>query len=304
MSELNKNLSLDYTKRIIKRVLVIAGCIILIPIVSLFLSFNSYFQATGVLILSILIIENITRIVSRSFIYLYLKSNNLALDSEDLYIVGIRNVSNVIKFVIIVLVGFFLYGIDITKFFTTMSIVAAAIVWGFKEFIFNFSAGMYLLFSKKLEVNHYVEIDNHKGKVRDITFQTIELKTDSGDLVHVPNHLTVIKEMTNCSRDSLKKIEIEISLLRDEMPLIKKIEKQLIKKLKQDYDELINSENPIELQYKEILSKKVTFIFVINMTRYTFNLENKIQQIAYSIIGDLLIKYHGNEKNKKISLEE
>lgn len=294
----------DFSKRILKRVFIIAACIILFPIISALLIFNPILQSTGIFILCILILENLTRIGSRTFIYIYLKSNNLPLDSEDLYILGIRNVSNVLKFIIIILTGFYLYGIDITKFFTTLSIVAAAIVWGFKEFIFNFSAGMYLLFSKKLEINQYIEIDDYKGKVRDITFQTIEIKTDSGDLVHIPNHLTVIREITNCSKDNLKKIEIEISLLRDEMPLIKKIEKQLTKKLKQDYDDLINSENPIELQYKEILSKKVTFTFVINISRYTFNLENKIQQIAYSIIGELLIKYHSNEKNNKINSEE
>lgn len=300
LAELNK----DYSKRIIKRVLMIAACIVLFPIVSNVLSFNSLIQSTGIFILCIIVLDNVTRIISRTFIYIYQKSNNKDIDFEDLFILGIRNVSDFIKYILIFLMGLYLYGIGVSTFFTTVSIAFVAIVIAFKEFILNILAGMYLLFSKNLEVKQYVEIDGVRGKIIDVSYQTIEMKTDSGDTIFLPNSTGFTQKVINCAKDNLKAITIEISLLRDEMPLIKKIDKQLRKKLSQDYPEMLNKDNPITLKYKDILSKKVTFEFVIKTSKYSFEIEDKIQQVAFSIIGDLLIKYHSNDKNKKINSEE
>ena len=300
MFNFTTELGIDYFKRIIKRVIFIAICIVLLPIVSLILSFNETIKALGLFILFLIIIENGVRIFARTFIYIYSKANDLPLDSEDLFILGVRNISDVIKVIIAFFVGLYLFGVNIAEFFTTISIVAVAIVWGLKEFILNFLAGMHLLFSRFVEIKEYVEIKGIRGRITDITSQNIEMKTDNGDMVYIPNSTIMSEEVISSSKENLKKIRIEISLLRDEMPLIKKIEKQLYKKLMEEHEDLLIKENPIILQYQEILSKKVSFLFIVQISRYSFEAENTIRQIALSIIGDLLIKYHNNEKSHKI----
>ena len=298
-------LNSDYFQRVLKRLLIIIIFFLAYQIISN-LELEFYISATLKIFIIAVIIQNIFRIVSRTLIYLYLRTKNLPFDLEDLFIIGMKHIFNVIKVIIIFFVSLYILEIEFFTFFTSMALVGVAIAILFKEFISNLLNGMYLFFSEKFNLKQYVEINGVRGYVTDISFQTIELKNDSGDYVYIPNSIIQTREIVNFSRESLKQIEIEISLLRDEMPLIKNIEKEVKKKLQKEYDELLSKkdDSPITLEYIEISSKEVSFKFKIKTSKYSFNIERKIRQFTYHVIGELLIKYHKNDKSKRMEFEE
>ncbi|MFP4402252.1 MAG: mechanosensitive ion channel family protein [Candidatus Nanoarchaeia archaeon] len=295
----------DYILRLIKRGLIIILAITLFQIVDLI---GIYFYIDAVLKLTLLyvIIQNAIRIISRTSIFLYMRAKNLPLDSQDLFIVGLSHIFMILKYIFLFTAGLYLFGIEIETFFTSISIVGVAIAILFKEFISNMLSGMYLFFSEHINLKHYVEINGIRGNVKDISFQAIELITDSGNHVYIPNSTIQTKEIINFSKESLKQINIEVVLLRDEMPLIKRIEKEVQKKLNKEYEQLLSkkAEEPIQLEYREISSKDVTFAFIITTSKFSFDIEYDIKQFTYKVIGDLLIKYHETEKSRAIEKEE
>ncbi|MCH8519756.1 MAG: mechanosensitive ion channel family protein [Nanoarchaeota archaeon] len=298
-------LNSDYFQRVLKRLLLIIIFFLAYQIVNN-LELEFYVSSFLKIFIIAVIIQNVFRIVSRTLIYLYLRAKNLPFDLEDLFIVGMKHIFNVIKVIIIFFVSLNILQIDFSTFFTSMALVGVAMAILFKDFISNMLNGMYLFFSDKFNLKQYVEINGVRGVITDISFQTIEMKNDSGDYVYIPNSTIQTKEIVNFSRESLKQIEIELSLLRDEMPLIKSIEKEVKKKLQKEYEELLSKkdENPIVLEYIEISSKEVSFKFKIKTSKYSFAIERRIKQFTYHVIGELLIKYHKSEKSKFIEMEE
>ncbi|MFT4244583.1 MAG: mechanosensitive ion channel family protein [Candidatus Woesearchaeota archaeon] len=303
--ELNVKINSNYFHRILKRVVIIIIFFLAYQVVDN-LELEFYTSSFLKIVIISVIVQNIFRIVSRTLIYLYLRTKNLPFDLEDLFIVGIRHILNVIKVIVIFFITLHILQIEFLTFFTSMALVGVALAILFKDFISNLLNGMYLFFSEKFNLKQYVEINGVRGYVTDISFQTIELKNDSGDYVYIPNSIIQTREIINFSREGLKQIEIEISLLRDEMPLIKSIEKEVKKKLQKEYEELLSKkdENPITLEYIDISSKEVSFKFKIKTSKYSFNIEKKIRQFTYHVIGELLIRYHKNDKSKRMETEE
>ena len=302
----NYKINTDYILRVIRRLLIIILAVICLGIVDLVKTEYIFLDAVLKLVIIAIIIQNISRIVTRTIIYLYVRSKNQAFDFEDLFTVGLRHIFTGIKFVLLFLIALYLFGIQLNAFFTSISLIGVAIAILFKEFISNMLNGMYLFFTEKFDIKQYVEINGVKGIITDISFQAIEMKNDSNDYVYIPNSTIQTSEIINYSKESLKQIVISISLLRDEMPLIERIEKEIKKKLSKQYEEILSKKdpNPIRLEYDEILSKKVSFKFIIITSKYSFQLEKEIKQFAYHVIGNLLIKYHKNEKIKALELDD
>lgn len=296
----NYKINADYVLRVIRRLLIIILAIVCLGIVDLVKTEYVLLDAILKLIIIAVIIQNVSRIVTRTIIYLYIRSKNLQVDFEDLFTVGLKHIFSGVKFVLLFLVVLYLFGIELNAFFTSISLIGVAIAILFKEFISNMLNGMYLFFSEKFDIKQYVEINGIKGIITDISFQAIEMKNDSNDYVYIPNSTIQTSAIINYSKESLKQIVIDISLLRDEMPLIERIEKEVRKKISKQYEDILSKKdsNPIKLEYNEILSKKVSFKFIIITSKYSFQLEKEVKQFAYHVIGDLLIKYHKNEKIK------
>lgn len=302
--EYDYRLNLDYILRVIKRILIIILGVVCYRIVEV-LELGFFTDATLKLIIISIILQNFLRIISRTFVYIYLRSKGLSYDLEDLFVVGMKHIFNGVKVVIIFLLALYLYGVDIPVFFTSLTLVGVAMAILFKEFISNMLNGMYLFFSDKFNLKQYVEINGVRGVITDISFQAIEMKNDSNDYVYIPNSTIQSKEIINYSKESLKEIRIEIALLRDEMPLIKRIEKEVKSQLSKKYGEILSkkTDEPVTLEYEEILSKKVSFRFIIKTSKYSFKIEREIKQFTLHVIGELLIKYHKSEKSKQIEME-
>lgn len=305
MNEKNQ-INFDYVLRIVIRILIIILATICLRIVDLVQTQYVIFNGIVKLIIISIIVQNISRIATRTIIFLYIRSKKQPLDFEDLFTVGLKHIFTGIKTLLLFLIALYLFGIDLNSFFTSISLIGVAIAILFKDFISNMLNGMYLFFSEKFDIKQYVEINGVKGIITDISFQAIEMKNDSNDFVYIPNSSIQTSEIINYSKESLKQIIIEVSLLKDEIQLIEKIEKTIRKKVVENYSEILSKKDPlpIKLEFKEILPKQLSITFRIVTTRYSFQLEKELKQFTYKKISEILIKHHSNKNSYKSKITQ
>lgn len=147
----------------------------------------------------------------KQLIFLTYRSNN-PMRKRDNFIIGINHLSKI-------LVGFLagalilsLLNISVKEAFTTLSLIAAAVVLMTKDYISNLINGMYLTFARVVNVGDQVSIDGNKGKILDITLTNVHMLNDDDDIVYIPNNKVFSSEIINYTRRELKKSSIEFEV--------------------------------------------------------------------------------------------
>src|SRR5699024_4638319 len=108
-------------------------------------------------------------------VYLYIKKSGRPHEFKDNFILGISQIANILSFVAFVIALFLLFNINARDFFTSISIVAAAIAIISKDYVSNMINGMIIMFSDQLSLEDYVKIGTHKGKIVNITLLNTHL---------------------------------------------------------------------------------------------------------------------------------
>lgn len=151
---------------------------------------------------------------------------------RDNFTIGVAHLARVLYSLLLIVLALALFNISLKEAFTTLSLIAAAVVLITKDYISNLITGMYITFTRLVNVGDQVAIDGHKGKIVDITLSTIHLLNDDDDLLFIPNSKVFASEIINYTRRELKKttidFEVDIAAVRD----IARLEKVLIDTLK------------------------------------------------------------------------
>lgn len=145
-------------------------------------------------------------------VYLYIKKSGRQNDFKNNFVIGINQIANILSFIMFVFALFLLFNIDAREFFTSISIVAAAIALISKDYISNMINGMIIMFSDQLSLEDYVKIGEHRGKITNITLLNMHIINDDDDLVYVPNNSILTSDIVNFTKRNIKKIIIEFEL--------------------------------------------------------------------------------------------
>lgn len=138
---------------------------------------------------------------------------------RDNFIIGVSHLAKVLYGMLAIVLVLSLFNITVKEAITTLSLIAAAIVLITKDYISNLINGMYLTFAKVINVGDQVQIENHKGRILDITLTNVHLLNDDDDIIYIPNNKVFSSEIINYTRRELKKsnleFEIENGLIKD-----------------------------------------------------------------------------------------
>jgi small-conductance mechanosensitive channel len=168
---------------------------------------------------------------------------------------------------------------------TSLSLVAVAFVLIFKEYITNFLNGLNLMFSKDFRIKDTVKIGDNKGKIIDFTFNNVQLKTESGDIIYVPNSTFLTKEISNLSKSSLKSININAILFRKDLKKFEKNKQELLNNIFKTYsDNIIEIEN-IDLSISKLEKETFTIIFEIYLPKHSSKLELSMRNYTLTQVG-------------------
>lgn len=144
---------------------------------------------------------------------------------------GIDNIARVLIAFGAIVTIFKFFGVDIRTLLTSVSIVAAAIAIITKEYINDFIVGLYFSFSRNFDINDYVKIGEHKGKITELQILKVRLLNDDDDAVLLPNSKVYNSEIVNYTRRDIRLMNIDFELGLQQVSSLETLEEELIEAL-------------------------------------------------------------------------
>ena len=220
---------------------------------------------------------------SRLFlVYLYLRRSGRPQEFRDNFILGISQIANILSFLALIFAIFKLFDIDAREFFTSISIVAAAIAIISKDYISNMINGMIFMFSDQLSLEDYVKIGSHKGKIVNITLLNIHLLNDDDDLVYIPNNSVISSDIINYTKRNIKKVTIEFELNERHIKDYESLTQEFGLVLK-PHQKMVKDGSPV-LKVISIHKDSVNFKYQFLLTKRNRELERDIRRKINDII--------------------
>lgn len=166
-------------------------------------------------------------IVTAIMIMIYRLRKNIPYKFSDNVINGINNLYYLILTfgAIMMVLGF--WGIDFKDLLTSLSIVAAAIAIISKDYVSGIISGIIISFSKEINIDDYVLIGEHKGKILEINLSKITLLNEDDDIIYIPNDKVYMSEIINYTKKEIKKVSIDFELAIEYHTTIEQLENNL-----------------------------------------------------------------------------
>ena len=207
---------------------------------------------------------------------LYRLRNKLSLDKSDNIITGINNGFKIILYVS----GFFLvlsfYGVGLVQFFTSISIVAAAIAIVSKDYITSMISGFILSFTKMINIDNYVTIGEVKGQVKDIKLTKMYLENNQGELIILNNDKVFSSDIINHTLSNKRRVSLNFELPASTMYEIDELENALIECIG-EFNQYIDQES-FTLRVDNIFIDKIVLSFYYTLDKLEPEIEKTIRK--------------------------
>lgn len=246
-------------------------------------------------VLTFFIFLTIINIVTSILVMVYRLRKNIPYKFTDNVINGINNLYYLIVTfgVILMILGF--WDIEIKDLLTSLSIVAAALAIISKEYVNSIISGIIISFSKEINIDDYVKISGHKGKIIDITLTKISLLNDDDDIIYIPNDKVYQSEVINYTKKELKKVSVDFELDAKYHTTIEMLEAKLIDALK-DYKEYIE-DGSFNIKIVNLYHDYLSLKFQYKLKEVNREAERMIRRKTIRVIANS-IKENEIEKSK------
>lgn len=211
-----------------------------------------------------------------TLVAIYLRRRHQQTEFRNNFIIGINQIASILSFVALVFGIFFLFSIDPKQFFTSISIIAAAIAILFKDYITNMINGLILMFSSHLSIDDYVGIGEYRGRIIDITLMNVHLLTDDDDVIYIANSTILTSNIVNFTIRNHRKIIIEFALKPEQIEGLNELENHLVLSLK-DWRAQILPESA-SMRVVNINSSTVLIKFQLVLQRTNRRIERDIRR--------------------------
>ncbi len=156
------------------------------------------------------------------------------------FVIGIDRISWILNVIILLISLMLAVGIRPLEFLTSITIVAAAIAVLTKDYITNIANGLIIMFSDQLEIGDKIHIGKNTGFIRDITLINLILRSETGEIIIVPNSMVLASEIVNYSRNNAHQIIFDFELKNEISLQLIEIEEKLKTELK-SFSEVVYS---------------------------------------------------------------
>ena len=154
------------------------------------------------------IIISLVRIITVR-LYLRKKSND---PMRSNFVLGVNRIAEILNGAIFLVALILLFGEKPGEFFTSITIVAAAIAIVSKDYITNMINGLIIMFSDQFTLGDTIKVGEHEGKITDVTLLNMVLTNEDADLVMIPNNLLLTAQVINHSKQHIKKLTFEFDM--------------------------------------------------------------------------------------------
>jgi small-conductance mechanosensitive channel len=219
-----------------------------------------------------------------SLVVIYLRRHHQVAGFRNNFIIGINQITNLLSYVVFFISILLLLDIEPKEFFTSISIIAAAIAITFKDYITNMINGLIVMFSDQLTIEDYVKIGEYKGKIVDITLMNVHLLSEDDDLIYISNSTILTSNIINLTKNNQKKITLEFSLQPNQIEGLNEMEQHLVDSM-QPYEEHIRPES-MHMRVTNINNNSVTIKFQLILNKQDRRMERDIRRhLNWNIIS-------------------
>lgn len=212
----------------------------------------------------------------RTIIWFYKRGKGLRNEKNDNVTLGLKNLKYILLAAGIFIASLTLFGIDFRTFFTSISIVAAAIAIVTKDYIIDIISGIILSFSSYIKTDDYIKTGELSGKVIDMTLSKILLLNDDDDIIAVPNNKAFSNEIVNYTRKASKKVTIEFDMVLASLKTVEDLEESLIRIL--DEFQPYIEEDSYYLRIEKIHADSISLKFQYILKRMNRTIEKEIRK--------------------------
>src|SRR5690554_7988941 len=218
------------------------------------------------------IIISLARIITVR-LYLRKKSHD---PMRSNFVLGINRIAEILNAGIFIIALMLFFGTNPLEFFTSITIVAAAIAIVSKDYITNMINGLIIMFSDQFTLGDTIKIGEYEGKITDVTLLNMVLVNEDSDLVMIPNNILLTSQAINHSKQHVRKLTFEFEMKIVPGLDVNEIEAQL-RSVTLEFEQYINIES-FYLKTMAINKDGVRFKCQFLMNTYVKGLEKKISR--------------------------
>lgn len=193
-------------------------------------------------------------------LFVYRRRNKIR--GKDNFIIGINTIYYIFLFILLMLLIMVVMRVNIKEFFTSISIIAAAIAIVSKDYISNAINGMILMFNNQISINDHIKIGEHKGKIIHISLLNVQILNEEDDIIFVPNTNLLSQDIINYSKSGSTQVSMELSIDADHLGSFDELERYFISKLSQDSN---IEPNTFKLKLLEVQNRKARVRVEVNL---------------------------------------
>lgn len=206
------------------------------------------------------------------------------------FVIGIDRLSTVLNFNVLLASLMLAFGVRPLDFLTSITIVAAAIALLTKEYITNIVNGLIMMFSDQLEIGDKILVGKNVGFIRDITLINMVLKSETGEIIIVPNTLVMASEVVNYSKNHSHQVVLDSEIPFHTAIQLNNLEKTLNESLRQ-FSEVVY----VEGSQLNIIERKPESLII----RYQFPIksgEKTVEKNVKKSINQALINWSNDNR--------
>ncbi len=237
--------------------------------------------------LQFVIFTTATELIKHIFQHYYRKSKGLKFNANDNFIQAVNNLHYILIFFAVIITALSFMNLKFMDVITSLSIVAAAIAIISKDYLSNIISGLITVFTKEVEIDDNIQIQQHKGKVKSLTLSKLVLLNDDDDVVYIPNNVVFSNDFINYSKRTVRKTSIDFDMDISHLKSAEAIE-TLLRKGIEAYVDYID-QSSIYLRIEEILKDHVSFKFQYTLLKPDRELEREIRRKVKRDILDMIV---------------
>jgi len=140
-------------------------------------------------------------------LFVYRRRNHIK--GKDNFTIGINTIYYIFLIILLIILAMALLRVNLRDFFTSLSILGAAIAIVAKDYISNAINGMILMFNNQISIGDHIQIGGHKGKITHISLLNLQIVNEEDDLIYIPNTTVLSQDIINYTKAESLKVSIE-----------------------------------------------------------------------------------------------
>jgi small-conductance mechanosensitive channel len=197
-------------------------------------------------------------------------------EEHDNFTVGVNAIVNVVTVLATIVFIFIVFEVEMKSFLTSIAIFAVTITLIFQDFIKNFLFGFSIMFSDDYEIGDYIQVGSMpKGVIRNINFSCVQIKTEAGDVLYIPNTLVHSSEIINFSKLKPRRVNVEFRVMRSAATSVAALEKKLLQYLEQIFTGVFEIEK-CHVHVKENNKDEILFTLETHTKKASLKLKEQV----------------------------